>query len=216
MKIRLLIADDHPIFRRGLRDVIEAERDLEIVAEESDGAAALETITRLHPDLVVLDIDMPKRGGLEVVRALGKADALPPVIFLTMYDDEELFDEALDLGVMGYVLKESATREIVEAIRTVAGGKPYISGQMSRALLSRSGRTIPFPGGKDLDQLSDAERRVLRLIAQGKTSKAIADELHLSPKTIDNHRTNIASKLNLRGTHALLKYALRHQRELSD
>ena len=135
-------------------------------------------------------------------------------IFLTMYDDEELFDEALNLGVMGYVLKESAVREIVEAIRTVAGGKPYISGLMSKALLSRSKREVPSPGRAALDQLTDAEKRVLRMIAQGMTSRAIADELHVSPKTIDNHRTNIASKLDIRGTHALLKFALRHQQDM--
>lgn len=214
MSIRLAIADDHPIFRHGLKQVIGAERDLEIVADESDGDNALDAIIRLKPDVVVLDIDMPKKSGLEVVRALRLVDALPAAIFLTMYDDVELFDEALNLGVMGYVLKESAVKDIVEAIRAVAGGRPYISGLMSRALLAHSRREVRSPGRTALDQLSIAEKRVLRLIAQGKTSKAIADELHLSPKTVDNHRTSIASKLNIRGTHALLKYALQHQQEL--
>lgn len=214
MNLRLVIADDHPIFRAGLRQIIGAERDLEVVAEEAEGVAALEAVLRTHPDIIVLDIDMPKKSGLEVVKALRQADAFPPTIFLTMYDDEELFDEALNLGVMGYVLKESAVREIVEAIRTVAGGKPYISGLMSKALLSRSKREVPSPGRAALDQLTDAEKRVLRMIAQGMTSRAIADELHVSPKTIDNHRTNIASKLDIRGTHALLKFALRHQQDL--
>jgi DNA-binding NarL/FixJ family response regulator len=214
MNLRLVIADDHPIFRAGLRQVIGAERDLEVVAEEADGAAALEAILHIHPDIIVLDIDMPKKSGLEVVKDLRRADALPPAIFLTMYDDEELFDEALNLGVMGYVLKESAVKEIVEAIRTVAGGKPYISGLMSKALLSRSKREVPSPGRAALDQLTDAEKRVLRMIAQGMTSRAIADELHISPKTVDNHRTNIAAKLDIHGTHALLKFALRHQQDL--
>jgi two-component system, NarL family, response regulator DegU len=214
MNLRLVIADDHPIFRAGLRQIIGAERDLDVVAEEADGAAALDAILRAHPDIIVLDIDMPKKSGLEVVKALRQADALPPAIFLTMYDDEELFDEALNLGVMGYVLKESAVRDIVEAIRTVASGKPYISGLMSKALLSRTRREVPSPGRTALEQLTDAEKRVLRMIAQGMTSRAIADELHVSPKTIDNHRTNIASKLDIRGTHALLKFALRHQQDL--
>jgi DNA-binding NarL/FixJ family response regulator len=214
MSVRLVIADDHPIFRAGLRQVITAEKDLEVVAEEADGGAALEAIRRTRPDIIVLDIDMPKQSGLEVVKALRQEDALPPAIFLTMYDDEELFDEALNLGVMGYVLKESAVKDIVEAIRTVAGGKPYISGLMSKALLSRTRREVPSPGKTALEQLTDAEKRVLRMIAQGMTSRAIADELHVSPKTIDNHRTNIAAKLDIRGTHALLKFALRHQQDL--
>lgn len=214
MSLRITIADDHPIFRAGLRQVILAEKDLELVAEEADGAAALEAVRRLHPDIAVLDIDMPTMSGIQVVRALRAEDALPPAIFLTMYDDEELFDEALDLGVMGYVLKESAVKEIVEAIRTVAQGKPYISGLMSRALLARTRPSLPSPGRSALEKLTDAERRVLRLIARGMTSRAIADELHLSPKTVDNHRTNIAAKLEIRGTHALLKFALQHQQDL--
>jgi DNA-binding NarL/FixJ family response regulator len=214
MNLRLVIADDHPIFRAGLRQVIGAEQDLEIVAEAAEGAAALDAILRTRPNLVVLDIDMPKKSGLEVVKDLRRADALPAAIFLTMYDDEELFDEALNLGVMGYVLKESAVKDIVEAIRTVAAGKPYISALMSKALLTRTKREVPSPGRAALDQLTDAEKRVLRLIAQGMTSRAIADELHVSPKTIDNHRTNIAAKLDIRGTHALLKFALRHQQDL--
>jgi DNA-binding NarL/FixJ family response regulator len=214
MSLRLVIADDHPIFRAGLRQVIGAEHDLEIVAEETEGAAALNAILRTRPDIIVLDIDMPKKSGLEVVKDLRRADALPPAIFLTMYDDEELFDEALNLGVMGYVLKESAVKEIVEAIRTVAAGKPYISGLMSKALLARTKPSLPSPGRSALEKLTEAERRVLRLIARGMTSRAIADELHVSPKTVDNHRTNIASKLDIRGTHALLKFALQHQQDL--
>jgi DNA-binding NarL/FixJ family response regulator len=208
--IRIVIADDHPIFRHGLRQVMQTEKSIAIVGEAGDGTSALELIENHKPDIAILDIDMPKMNGLEVVRSLRGSGNDVSVIFLTMYDDEELFDEAMDLHVLGYVLKENALHDIVHAIHAVAAGRPYISPLMSHALLGRKTK-----GTEDelasLESLTETERKVLRLIAQGKTSKTISDLLHVSPKTIDNHRTNIAAKLGIHGTHALLKFALKHE-----
>ncbi len=214
--LQILIADDHPIFRKGLRQVLENERRIGAVVEEaSDGLRALELLETANYNLAILDIEMPGKNGLDVVRAMRLRGISCPVIFLTMYDDKELFDEALELGVMGYVLKENAVHDILDAVKAVLSGKPYISALMSSAMLK--GKAQAEQLSKHLpaiDILTTIERRILRHIADGKTSKQIAEEMHLSSKTIDNHRNNIASKLNIRGTHSLLKFAVLHKREL--
>jgi DNA-binding NarL/FixJ family response regulator len=211
--LKILIADDHPIFRRGLRQLLEGERRLDAVVEEaSDGSQVLELFETGTFNLVILDIEMPGKNGLEVVRTLRDHRNACPVIFLTMYDDEELFDEALDLGVMGYVLKENAVHDILDAVHAVLSGKPYISALMSSAMLKGKAQAEQLRQRLPaIDMLTTTERRVLRLIAEGKTSKQIAEEFHISAKTVDNHRTTIASKLNIHGRHNLLKFALRHR-----
>jgi DNA-binding NarL/FixJ family response regulator len=214
--LHILIADDHPIFRQGLRHVIENEHRINTVIEEaSDGQSALEILETKNLDLAILDIEMPVKNGLDVVRALKPQGISCPIIFLTMYDDQELFDEAIELGVMGYVLKENAVHDILDAINAMLSGKPYISALMSSVLLKRNeqlkklSRQLP-----SIKQLTSTERRILLQIANGKTSKRIAEEMHLSFKTINNHRNNIASKLNIHGTHNLLKFAVQHKSEL--
>jgi len=214
-KIRVLIADDHPIFRNGLRQVLAAENTVTIVDEVSDGENALHAMERSKPDVAILDIDMPKKNGLEVVRALQEKNLDVAIIFLTMYNDREMFNKAMDLGVRGYVLKESAARELVEAIHLVADGRHYISPGISTYLLDRHARTSQLqkavPG---LESLTATERRVLRLIAEGKTSKEIAIGLNVSVRTVDNHRLNITHKLNIHGTHQLLKFAVQNKSSL--
>jgi DNA-binding NarL/FixJ family response regulator len=214
-ELRIVIADDHPIFRSGLRQILSAQAGLRIVEEISDGEQALIAIQRSTPDIAILDIDMPKKNGFDVVAALRSSGMDIPVIFLTMYNDREMLDKAMELGARGYVLKESAVREIVEAVRLVANGKHYVSPALSTYLLDRQTRSASlrkdYPG---IDALTPAERKVLGLIAQGLTSKEIGAMLNVSVRTIDTHRLNISSKLGLHGTHQLVKFAIQHKSNL--
>ena len=214
--IALVIADDHPLFRKGLHEIIVSDPSLQIVGEAEDGESAFTLIQQLTPTIAVLDIDMPKMGGLTVARELQKQKSDVDVIFLTMYREEDLFNEAMEVGARGYVLKDSAVNDILNAIHTVADGKYYISPALSDHLMKRSARAERLlHHAPSLDALTPAELRILRLIAEGRTSKEIADQLSLSYKTIENHRTSIASKLHLRGSHSLLKFALENKEVLS-
>jgi DNA-binding NarL/FixJ family response regulator len=208
----LVVADDHPLFRKGLREVIESDPALNIVAEAGDGAAALALIQEHIPAIAVLDIDMPKMGGLTVARAVQKANLEVNIIFLTMYKEEDLFNEAMDVGARGYVLKDSAVNEILNALHAVAEGKYYVSPALSDHLIKRSARAEKLLRHTPLlEDLTPAELRILKLVAESKTSKEIADVLSISYKTVENHRTNIAAKLHLRGSHSLLKFALENR-----
>ncbi len=213
--IRLLIADDHPLLRAGLRQVIATDPHLQIVAEAADGATALELLTTHQPDVAVLDIAMPQLTGFALLRELWAQRLTTAVVFLTMYHDEEMFNEALDLGALGYVLKDSATTDITSAIRAAASGQPYISPAISTYLFNRAKRATSLvqqlPG---LHDLTPTERRVLKLIAENLTSKEIASELFISYRTVENHRANICQKLDLKGSHSLLKFAFDHKSEL--
>jgi len=213
-EIRIMIADDHPIFRQGLRQVIETDPGLKIVAEADDGETTLERLPQSGAEILVLDVDMPNKDGFEVVKDI-RSQRLPVgVIFLTMHKDERFFNAALDLGVKGYVLKDSAVSEIIGSIRAVAGGKEYVSPALTSFLLNRGRRATALAAEQPgLAQLTPTERRVLKLIAEYKTSKEVAEELCLSPRTIEHHRANICEKLAIKGTHALLKFAVAHQSE---
>jgi DNA-binding NarL/FixJ family response regulator len=215
-EIRIVIADDHPIFRKGLRSVIETDSRLKIVAEAEDGEVALEQIQTLRPDIAILDMEMPNKGGFEVMRAIHEKRLPVAVIFLTMHKDERFFNAALDLGVKGYVLKDSAVNDAIASIKAVAAGENFISPQLSTYLVSRRNRAASLaeqrPG---LNNLTPTEQHVLRLIAANKTSKEIADELYISIRTVEKHRANISEKLELHGSHVLLSFALEHKSELS-
>jgi DNA-binding NarL/FixJ family response regulator len=209
--ISVVIADDHPIFRAGLRQVLETDSALRIVAEAGDGDEALATIEAIRPDLAVLDIDMPRRDGLEVVRVLRDRRSTTRIILLTLHTDAWFLNTALDAGVDGYVPKESAVTEIVGAIRSVHAGQEYISPVLSRLLIERNRRAdMRMAELPALDRLSPTEMKVLKLVAEIKTTKEIAEVLCISPRTVDHHRTSIATKLELRGAHALTRFALKH------
>jgi DNA-binding NarL/FixJ family response regulator len=214
-EIRLLIADDHPIVRQGLRQIIETDPLLKIVAEVGDGAAALEQIRQTGAEIAILDVNMPHQDGFAVLREVRRAGLRTAVIFLTMHNDETTFNLAMDAGAQGYVLKESAIAEIINCIKTVYAGRHYISPQLSTYLINRSPRAAS-PAGEtvSLEQLAATERRLLKLLAEYQTSKEIADELCVSVRTVNNHRANIAEKLGLQGSHALLKFAVEHLAEL--
>ncbi len=213
-KVSVVIADDHPLFLTGVRQAIESVPALEVVAEASDGAKALSEIESRRPDLAVLDIRMPHLSGLQVLREMHQRNLSTDVIFLTMYDDEETFNEAMDLGVMGYVSKESAVIDVVAAIETVVRGRHFISPSLMDLMVAR--RANPAPSNRNvlLNNLSPAERKILKLIAESKTSKDIAETLFISQRTVENHRAHISTKLDIHGSYSLLKFALENKSRL--
>lgn len=204
--VTIVVVEDHPVFRTGLAEVIGADPSLRIVGEAGDGAAALELVRRWRPRIVLLDINLPKASGLAVAEAVRAEGLGADVVMLTMYKDPAIFRKALDAGVKGYVLKDSAATDIVACLHMVAAGRAYVSPALSSELLQRHAEA---PGElAALADLTPAERRVLRLIADGLTSGAIAGRLGISPKTVENHRLHMCAKLGLRGPQALLRFAL--------
>jgi len=209
----IIIADDHPIFRQGLKQLVEREAGLRVAAEAGDGAAALELIRDESPAVAILDLDMPSLDGFEVARRARLLNLPARIVVLTMHKDELHFNQAIDVGVNGYVVKESAATEIIDCIKTVTQGRDYFSPSLSSFLLARSRRSAP-PAVTDVDQLTPTERRILVLLSDLKTTKEIAAELSVSPRTVDNHRAHICAKLGLQGSHALTKFALQHKEQL--
>ena len=215
MSISVFTADDHPIFRRGLCDIIEEESDLRLVGQASAGDEALEKVVELQPEVAILDVDMPGMSGLEAARALGERGLPTRIILLTMHEDEALFNEAVDAGVLGYVLKENAVDDVVNAIRAVAAGRNFISPSVSHFLMGRNrGKAQLRKEKPGLEQLTPAERRILKQIAEDKTSKEIADVLGVSVRTVETHRQNMSTKLGLSGSHSLLKFAFHNKSRL--
>jgi DNA-binding NarL/FixJ family response regulator len=213
-ELRILIADDHPIFRQGLRQVIERDPQLRVIAEVGDGQAALDQIRAERPDVAILDLDMPELDGFAVARQLRAENCPVRIVFLTMHKDKLHFNKALDLGVDGYVIKDSASVDVVSCLKTVAVGDNYISPSLSSLLLQRTQRAAALQRQPGVEDLTSSERRILLLLADHKTSKQIADDLGVSPRTIENHRARICQKLELHGSHALLKFAIEHKSEL--
>lgn len=210
-EITIIIADDHPIVRQGLRQAIERKEDLKILAEAGDGKTALELIAKLQPQVVILDVDMPMLDGFGVAREVKRQRPQTEIIFLTFHSEENYLNEALELGAKGYLLKDSAITDIVLCLRAVTNGQNYISPTLTTHLINRTRKTET---ASDLETLSPTERQILKFLADYKTSKEIAGELHISPHTVNTHRSNIALKLNLRGSHALMKFALDNKSKL--
>lgn len=213
--IRIIIADDHPIVRKGLRQTIEAEPTLQVVAEAENGQEALAQIEALQPAVAVLDIDMPKLDGISVARELSKRRQPPAIIFLTIHNDEDLFNEAMDLGAKGYLLKDSAVIDVVAGIKAVAAGQHYITPSIAGYLIKHREQANHLaervPG---LKLLTATELRILRMIAEYMTSKEIGEQLFISHRTVENHRTNICQKLDIHGSNALLKFAVKHKSQI--
>lgn len=206
--ITVLIADDHPIFRKGLREVLSEDPAVQVVAEVADGAAALQKIRELKPQAAVLDLDMPQMNGLQVVKKLSEMNLRVAVVMLTMHREEMLFNEAMNAGIPGFLLKENAASDLLACLHAVIGGHPFISPSLSSFMLNRrTGADRLVAQNPELEKLTPAERRVLKLIAQDLTSKEIAEKLGLSAHTVENHRAKICERLNLHGSHSLLKFA---------
>ncbi len=209
----LILADDHPFLRKGLRDFIESDPTFRVLAEAGDGEDALSLIRTMKPDIAVLDIDMPKMNGLEVATAVAREQLSTELIILTMHDKENMLNRALDLGVKGYLLKDSVVTEIRQALKNITEGKHYIAPALSGFLVRRSVDTAP-DSRIGITLLTPMERRVLRLIAESRTTKEIADELVISNRTVDTHRANICNKLDLHGPGSLLRFALENKQAL--
>ncbi|MBU1099105.1 MAG: response regulator transcription factor [Bacteroidetes bacterium] len=208
-KIKVVIADDHPMFRGGVRQALETDGNINVIGEASNGKEALEIILEQKPHVAVLDINMPFLTGLQVAKELREKDNKVEIVLLTMFDDEDILNEAMDLGVKAYILKESAALDIVNAVNMVHAGRNYISPALTLKLMEKKKNQNEFINGyKDL---SIKEIKVLKLIAESKSTKEIAEDLFLSPKTVENYRYRISEKLNLRGSYSLLKFALENK-----
>jgi len=206
-KIRILLADDHAVVRHGLRLTLEAEPDLEVVAEASDGAQAIEAALREEIDLAILDISMPRLTGIQVTRQLAEQRPDLRVLILSMHDNEQFFFEALRAGASGYVLKSAAHEDLVAACRATMRGEPFLYPRGVAALVRehlQQGRDALLP-----DPLSARESEVVKLIAEGMTSREIGALLSISDKTVERHRANVLEKLGLRDRVALTRYAIR-------
>jgi len=215
-EIRILIADDHPLMRKGLRLSVEEDPGLKVVGEAADGETALALVAKLHPDIALLDIEMPNKDGLSVAREIIKRGLKTQIIFLTLHADQDFFQSAMDLGCKGYILKDSAVQEVVAGIRAVASGRPYLSSAITADLLQRRNAPSPKPEQGLTSALTSTERRIMQLIAKGKTSKEIGAELSIHYRTVENHRTNMSRKLALEGegANALLRFALQNKNAL--
>lgn len=205
-KIRILLADDHVMVRQGFRMILAAQPDMEIVGEAGNGHEAVELAERLQPDVVVMDVAMPELNGIEATRRLAASSPRTRVLALSMYKDSVYVREILRAGARGYLLKDAIDRDLLAAVRAVAGGEGYLSPTVSEAVLSDYRRHVSDP----LDLLSSREREVLQLIAEGKTNKDIATALKLSVYTVDAHRGRIMEKLNLHSVGELVRFAVRH------
>ncbi len=206
---RILLADDHTLVRRGLRLILDGEPDLQVVAEAGDGAQAVELARRGEIDLAILDIAMPRMTGLQAARELSRRGSGVRVLMLSMYDNEQYFFESLKAGACGYVLKSVADRELVQACRAAVRGDPFVCAGATSALIQdylrrqRSGERIPD------SILTAREEEVVKMIAEGHSSRAIADALVISVKTVDRHRANVLHKLGLHDRLALTRFAIR-------
>jgi two-component system response regulator NreC len=215
-KTRVVVVDDHPLFRQGLKQAIEGDDRLELSGEAGDAEAALELILPLKPDVIVLDLNLPRMNGFDLITVLRSKGSDAAFVILTMLKDEHAFNTALNLRVNGFVLKENASAEIINCIVAVASGESYVSPLLTDFLLRRRSRAEVLskkrPGVEDLTM---AERRILKRIADGKTTKEIAAELFISPRTVDSHRAHICDKLEISGTNRLLQFALQNRDALS-
>jgi len=196
----LLIADDHPIFRLGLREVLNETSHYKIITEAEDGEQAIKRIQEYKPDIAILDISMPKVGGLDVIAQMRHWTQAPLFVLLSLYDDEVYIRKALAYGVSGYILKENTDEELLKCLDAVNQGERYLCSSIREKIVSSD--------NSKLNQLSQTERQIFSLVADLKTNTEIAQILSVSVRTIENHRFNICKKLNIKGKNALLKYAL--------
>ena len=209
MKVRVVLADDHELFREGMKAVLAREDTIEVVGEAATGGRAVELCLQLHPDIAILDIAMPEMNGLIATKTIKKVCEDTRVLILSMLMDEDAVAQALNGGANGYVLKDSAIEELLIAIKAVMKGDTYLSPKVATLVVRQliTGKE----GGKTkvLDFLSTREQEIVQLIAEGKSTKDIAEHLFLSPKTVENHRANIMRKLDIQDIPSLVKFAIR-------
>lgn len=217
-QIKVLIVDDHPIFRTGLRKIIDSADSLEVVGEAEHAEQALELLqSDLTPDVAIVDIDMPGMNGLQFTKLLKKRTPPLPVILLTMHKNENLFNEAVDLGANAYLLKEEAASLVVEGIHHAARGQSYVSPALANFVMNRTRRGTELEREcSGLRSLTPTERKIIKLVSDNKSSKEIGAELFISPRTVGAHRNNICRKLGLKGKHPLLSFAIANRSQILD
>lgn len=214
-RIRILFADDHAIVRDGLRSLFKSEPKFAIVGEASDGEEAVALAAKLKPDVVILDISMPKMTGIEATRIIKERLPKTRILILTIHESEEFILEMVRAGANGYVIKNADKREILSAVRAVATGEPFFSPSVSKILIEglvkKATEPPPAAGAMEADDLlTRRETEILRYIAEGKTSREIADALHISFSTVNSHRTNLMKKLDIHEKAGLVRYAIQH------
>ena len=203
--MRVVIADDHGIVRSGVRMLLERQADIQVIGEASDGAEARDMVIREKPDLAILDVKMPKLTGLQATREIREQVPEVSVLILSMYDDDRYLFEALKAGASGYVLKAQADADLMAAVRAVEKGEPFLTPAAQRALI----KDVLGEGAERSDDLTPREQEVVKLVAEAHTNKEIAEILHLSEKTVENHRSNAMRKLGMRDRVELVRYAIR-------
>ena len=208
--MRVLLADDHAIVRRGLRSLLETEPGLSIVGEAADGLEALRLCEETHPDVLIVDIAMPRLNGIDLAARAQKLEPPPRTLILSMHSDESYIIRALAAGARGYLLKESTDEDLLPAIRAVAAGRPFFSAAVASVLMEDYMRQLKTRGLTDSHHLlTDREKEVLQLLAEGRSNKEVATLLDLSVSTVETHRANLMQKLNLHNTAEIVLYAVR-------
>lgn len=209
-KTRILVADDHGIVRQGLRFLLERQEDMEVVGEAADGREAVRMAEQLHPGVVVMDIAMPHLNGIDAAAQILRSSPGTRVIILSMYADEEFLVRALTTGIRGYLLKDSADNDLVRAVRAAASGRCFFSPAIAQALAEDYVRQLQHKGLQDsYELLTQREKEILQLLAEGKSNKEVATVLNVSPYTVETHRTHLMQKLNLHNTAEIVLYAVR-------
>ena len=209
-KVRILIADDHGIVRKGLRLQLEQHEEFQVVGEASDGREAVRLAEELSPDVIIMDIAMPNLNGIQATTQLVKKNPSLGVIMLSMHSDESYLTRTLTAGAKGYLLKDSADRDLYRAVQSVSEGKPFFSPSIAKTLLEDYMRQLQQRGLQDsYDLLTDREKEILQLLAEGKSNKEVAGQLNLSPSTVETHRTRIMQKLDLHSSADIVLYAVR-------
>jgi two-component system, NarL family, response regulator NreC len=209
MPIRILIADDHGVIRAGLRALLAGFPDINVVGEASDGAEALAKALELKPDIILMDLSMPNMSGIEATRQLSQSEPGTRTLILTVHEDEGLLKEVVRAGAAGYIIKRAAQEDLIHAIRVVARGDLYIHPAMTRTLF-RESSPVDSPVVLDGDTLTLREIEVLQLLVKGYTNRQIAEQLSLSPRTVEGHRANLSGKLGLHSRVELVEYAEKH------
>jgi DNA-binding NarL/FixJ family response regulator len=208
-KKRILLVDDHPFMRAGLGQLIDKQPDMAVCGEAGNPAEALQALSKSQPDLVLTDLTMPGRSGLEFIKDLRAAHTEAPILIMSMHDESVFAERALRAGARGYIMKEAGGENLLAAIRQVLRGEVYVSPRMSARILDSLSGGRPRGSNSPIEKLTDREFEVFQLIGQGKSSRDIAAQLHLSPKTVDVHRANIKEKLELTDATALIRHAVR-------
>jgi DNA-binding NarL/FixJ family response regulator len=209
VKIRVLIVDDHAILREGVRALLQLQPDMEVVGEGGNGVEAIEAVGRLDPDVVLMDIAMPGLGGIEAALELRKLGKRARILILSQYEDREYVRRLLKAGVAGYVLKKSAGAELANAIRAVHRGGLVLDPEVARTAMEEGGHAAPGGGSDPYDTLTDREKQVLKLVAEGRSNKEVAEVLGISVKTAMSHREHVMEKLGVHNRTELVRFAIK-------